>query len=52
MTAAIPCGIDDPLIVGGNNDARRAACDRPFGDANDHRLAADIRERLAGQARR
>ncbi len=40
------------LVVGGDDDARRAACQRALGHAHDHRLAGDVGQRLARQARR
>ena len=42
----------DPRIVGRDDDARRAGRHRALGDAHHHRLAGDVRQRLAGKARR
>ena len=44
--------VDDTAIVRCNDDAIRAACERAFGNAHDHRLSRDVGQRLAGQARR
>jgi hypothetical protein len=42
----------DSAVVGGDDDFLRTGLARAIGDVNHHRLAGDIRKRLAGQARR
>ena len=38
-------------MVGSNDDARRLAFCRLFGNAHDHRFAVNIRQGFSGQAR-
>ena len=55
MHAAKPCAVDrvaHPGIVGGHDHTLGAAAGGALGDPHDHRLAADVGERLARQARR
>ena len=40
------------LVVGGDDDLVGARGERPLRDAHDHRLAADVRQRLSRQPRR
>src|SRR5690606_4662659 len=50
-----PRGADevvDALVVGRHDDARGAGLDRPLRRVEDHRLARDLAEGLAGEARR
>ena len=45
-------GVEDPRIVGRDDDAPRTARPRLLGDPDDHRPPADVGERLRRQPRR